>query len=266
MRFSVNGSQAFASTGGRDHQSGQPWIIFIHGAGQNRLTWSQQVRAFAYDDFNVLALDLPAHGKSRGEALEGADLMAAWVVQVMDELEIDRAHLVNHSMGGLVSLELGLIYPQRVKSIAFIATAMTIAVNDALIEMAKSEPGKAFEFMTSLGHGPFAHLHDNSVPGASLIGSGLQVMAQNQPDALPADLAACANYRGGANAAANISCPTLCLLAGQDQMVALKFGLKLSEALQDCETHVFEGAGHMLPGERPREVNHQLRLFYLNRF
>ncbi len=266
MRFSVNGSEIFASTGGREHQSGQPWIIFIHGAGQSHLTWSQQVRAFSYDGHNVLALDLPAHGQSGGGALVGADVMASWVVDVMDKLAIDEAHLVNHSMGGLVSLELGSKHSKRVKSIAFIATAMTIAVNEKLIEMSRNEPQKAHEFMTSLGHGPFGHMHENSVPGASLIGGGLRVMAQNQPDALPADLITCANYKEGAKAAANIKCPTLCLLAELDQMVALKYGLKLGKALGDCETHILQGAGHMLPGERPREINEFLRQFYRSRF
>ena len=262
MRFNVNGNTVYASTGGRNRVESQQWIIFIHGAGQSHLTWSQQVRSFAYGGYNVLALDLPAHGESEGKALDNAQAMAAWVVDVMDELKIAKAHIVNHSMGGLITLELGAHYPTRVESIVFIATALTIAVNDALIEMASSAPRKAFEFMTSLGHGPDAHVFDNSVPGTSLIGSGLQIMAMNQPDALPADLIACASYKDGENNAAIISCPTMCLLASLDQMVALKFGRKLGDALANNVSHVYDGAGHMLPGERPREINARLRQFY----
>ena len=262
MRLKVNGNTVYASTGGRKAAVGQPWIIFIHGAGQSHLTWSQQVRSFAYSGYNVLALDLPAHGESEGKALDNAQAMAAWVIDVMDELKIAKAHIVNHSMGGLISLELGAHYGARVESIVFIATALTIAVNDALIEMASSAPRKAFEFMTSLGHGPDAHVFDNSVPGTSLIGAGLQIMAKNQPDALPADLIACALYKDGEKNAAKISCPTMCLLASLDQMVALKFGRKLAEALPNNVSHVFDGAGHMLPGERPREINARLRTFY----
>ena len=262
MRFKVNGNTVYASTGGRKAVVGQPWILFNHGAGQSHLTWSQQVRSFAYGGYNVLALDLPAHGESEGKALDNAQGMAAWVVDVMDELKIAKAHIVNHSMGGLISLELGAHYPARVESIVFIATALTITVNDALIEMASSAPRKAFEFMTSLGHGPDAHVFDNSVPGTSLIGSGLQIMAMNQPDALPADLIACASYKDGEINAVKISCPTMCLLASLDQMVALRFGRKLGDALPNNVSHVYEGAGHMLPGERPREINARLRTFY----
>jgi pimeloyl-ACP methyl ester carboxylesterase len=266
MRFEMNGNQVFASTGGRQHKSGQDWIIFIHGAGGSHLVWSQQVRAFAYDGFNVLAPDFPGHGESEGKPLDSAGAMAAWIVAVMDKLDIANAHLVGHSLGGPIMLEIAANNPDRAKSATFISAAMTIAVHEALIATAKADPPKAYQMMHSGFFGSFGQMHDNSVPGNSLIGSGLQIMAHNSPDALAADLIACAAYKNGAQSAAKISCPSLSLLAGQDGMVPLKLGKKLSEALTDDKQVVFEGAGHMTPGERPREINEQLRRFYNDRF
>lgn len=262
MRFDVAGKQVFASTGGRKHQPQQPWIIFIHGAGQNHLTWSQQVRAFAYDGYNVVAPDLPGHGDTQGKALTSVEAMAEWIISVMDALEIDSAHIVNHSMGGLISLEIAAQHPVRVKSVVFIATAMTIAVGDILIQWAKNEPQKAIDMMTSLGHSSYGHHHDTSVPGTSLIGFGLQVMQQNQPDALPADLVSCVDYKNGVDAALKVACPAMCLLSSVDRMVKPAFGKKLCETLADCELHMFDDSGHMIPTERPREINKILRAFY----
>lgn len=261
MRFEYCGETVFASTGGRDPVPGQPWIIFVHGAGQSHLTWSQQVRALAYDNYNILAPDLPGHGASSGISLENIADMADWILGVMDTLSIGKAHLVNHSMGGLICLELAANHAEQVLSISFIATGLSIAVSPALIDMAKKDQRKAIDFMTDYSSSSYAHTHDNSVPGASLIGGGIRIMEHNDKTSLPRDLQACADYKNGADAAARIECPTLCLLAKKDKMVQSRFGLKLAGALKNNQTIMFEDAGHSLPLERPREINKALRNF-----
>lgn len=266
MRFNIDGNQVFASTGGRDPKSGQPWIIFIHGAGGSHVVWSQQVRSFAYNGFNVLAVDLPGHGESTGEPHKSAEAICEWLISVMDFLEIGEAHLVNHSMGGLISLELAATNPDRVKSVVFIAAAMEIPVNDALIEVSKTNPPKAYNMMHSGFFARYGQMHDCSVPGNSLLGSSFQIMRHNPDNALNADLITCATYKGGEAAASKIKCPTLCLLAGADAMVRLKSGIKLADALGDNKRYIFEGAGHTLMGEVPREINQHLRCFYEENF
>ena len=266
MRFEIDGQQVFASIGGRKHKQGQEWIIFIHGAGGNHLVWSQQARSFAYGGYNVLALDFPGHGQSSGPAFDNAQAMADWILKVMDKFEILSAHFVSHSLGGLVCLRLGAEHRERVKSVAFIASAMKIAVHGVLIEKSANDPQKAYKMMHSGFFGPIGQLHNNSVPGHSLIGYGLQIMANNQQNALNADLIACVNYEDGETDAANINCPTLCLHAGMDGMVGLKTCRKLGNKLADCTQHIFENCGHMLTAECPREINEHLRQFYKNKF
>jgi len=266
MRIEIDGNQVFASTGGRDPKAGQQWIIFVHGAGGSHVVWSQQVRSFAYNGYNVLALDLPGHGSSGGEPLKSAQAISEWLISVMDFLNIEDTHLVNHSMGGLVCLELAANHPKRVKSVVFIAAAMEIPVNDALIEVSKSDPPKAYKMMHSGFFGRYGQMHDSSVPGGSLLGSSFRVMYHNPEQTLNTDLIACASYNGGGVAASKIKCPALCLLAGDDAMVRMKSGVKLAEALADCKLHVFEGAGHTLMAEVPREINLQLRCFYEDNF
>ncbi len=262
MRFEVKGEQVFATTGGREHVAGREWILFLHGAGQSHLTWSQQTRAFAYDDYNILAVDLPGHGTSTGKPLGSVREMAAWVINVMDVLGIEEAHFVNHSMGGLICLDLGAHYRERVKSIVFIATAMTIAVGDKMIFWAQNEPRKSIDMMTSLGHSSFGHHHDTPVPGTSLIGFGVQVMEYNDLPALPADLIACAQYKDGEAAAIKIECACLNIISSRDRMVAARFGRLLHERLENSILQEIGNGGHMLPAERPREINQMMRAFY----
>lgn len=261
MRIDVNGSEVFASTGGKEHKAGQPLIIFLHGSGQSRLTWTQQVRTYSYWGYNVLAPDFPGHGLSAGAPLAKIEDMADWVIALMDEISAPEAILVGHSQGCLVALELGARYPDRVSKIVFIAGAHAVPVNEHLVNMAETKEPKAISAMMSWGSGPVGHRFDNTVPGASLIGAGKQLMASNAAGALAADLNACNAYQAGLDAAAKITCPTLCILAEKDKMTPLKGGKKLADALSDNQLVVIKGAGHMLPPENPREVNETLEAF-----
>lgn len=262
MKTVVRGNEVFAATGGRAHSATRPWLIFLHGSGQSSMTWTQQSRTFAYDGFNVAALDFPGHGQSEGEPLTTIEAMADWVIDFMDKMEIVSAHIVGHSQGCLTAIELGARYPERVSSIAFIAGAGAIPVNPALVGMAETKEPKAIGAMLSWGFGNLAHHHDNTVPGASHIHSGTRVMASNKAGALACDLKACNAYEVGLEQAAKINAPTVCILAGADKMTPLKAGKQLVEALSDTTLSVVEGAGHMLPGEHPFEVNAALRAFY----
>ena len=106
-----------------------------------------------------------------------------------------------------------------------------------------------------------AHMHDNTQPGHSFLGYGNRLMASNHADALRHDLVACNNYSGGKVAAAKITQPTLCVLATSDRMTPVKFGNVMADSLVNSERVILNGAGHMLPAERPAEVNDALRRF-----
>jgi len=261
MRFKSGGITINASTGGRKPVDGQPWLLFLHGAGQSRLTWTQQVRKFAYGGYNVLAPDLPGHGLSQGEPIEGIEAQAEWVVDVMNTLQIEHAHLVGHSQGGITALEIAAGSPDRVTSVVFIATAAAIPANETLIKMAEDNPENAFDKMVAWGSGRTAHAYDNVVPGSSLIGAGLRIMEQNSPDALAKDLVSCATYRDGVDSARKVRCRSLCIFAREDKMTPVKLGRILADNLPNNELHIIEGAGHMLPGEKPLAVNKLISAF-----
>jgi pimeloyl-ACP methyl ester carboxylesterase len=74
-------------------------------------------------------------------------------------------------------------------------------------------------------------------------------------------LTACSNYSGGKTAAAKITQPALCILAASDRMTPVKFGTAMADSLVNSECVIMTGAGHMLPAERPAEVNDALRRF-----
>jgi len=261
MKIRIGDDEIHVATGGREHKAGLPYVVFLHGAGNSHLTWVSQTRAIAYDDYNVVAPDMPGHNLSSGEPIEGIEAQADWYIKLLGALKCDKAVLVGHSQGGLIALETASRAPDMVSGIVFVASAGAIPVNDMLINMAENKQDKAISSMTSWGLGPHSHMHDNTWPGASNVYYGLEVMELNPDAALPRDLKACAAYDKGLEKAAGLKVPTLCIFAEKDRMTPLKFGMALANALPQNELHVIADSGHTIPHEKPREVNALLRGF-----
>lgn len=262
MRLTYQNTEIFISTGGRALTGTQDCLLFIHGSGQSHLSFLQQGRFFANRGFDVINPDMPAHGHSQGEALGSITQMADWYAGLLDELAVGSVTVIGHSQGCLVGLELAKRNQQMVKKLALIASGLAIPVNDALLDMAQHKPRHAYQAMVNWAHGNDSHLYDHSWPGQTHIEFGAAVMSDNHENALFNDLTACNDYQDGPEAAAAISCPTLAILAEKDKMTPMKSGLKLADALADCERHIIPDAGHFLPSERPYDVNKLLRHFF----
>lgn len=260
MKLDVNGHETFVSTGGRDFTADGEVLLFLHGSGQNHLSFILQGRFFANRGWSVLVPDFPGHGLSAGEPLTTIPAMAEWCVALLDTAGVSKAHVVGHSQGGLVILELARNAPERVASTTFVATALAVPVNDALLDLARSAEPKAIAAMTDWGHGRHGHRHDHTLPGVVHLGFGERLMAENAEGSLLVDLTACNDYLDGPDAAAALTCPSLCILATEDRMTPIRGGRKLAASLPDAQL-VEVPAGHMLPSEAPMDVNRALRRF-----
>lgn len=267
MQLKINGDDAFVSTGGKaQFNSDAPLLLFIHGSGQSHLSWVLQGRFFANRGWQVLAPDLPGHGLSKGAPLTSITAMADWCAALLDAVPTaetpQAATVIGHSQGGLCSLELTRRHPDKVAKLALLACAMAIKVNDNLLNMAQNQEPDAIAAMLAWGHDKIARLHDHSMPGQSHTHFGKRMMGNNRKGALFADLSACAAYVDGAAAAAAVSCPTLCLLAGKDRMTPLPFGKQMAAAISDAQLEIIPEAGHLLTSEWPFATNAALRRFF----
>ncbi|HET7480154.1 MAG TPA: 2-succinyl-6-hydroxy-2,4-cyclohexadiene-1-carboxylate synthase [Rubrobacteraceae bacterium] len=93
---------------------GRPPVLFLHGFMGASEDWRAVMTALE-DRFFSVSVDLPGHGGSVG-LLPGSyafESAARMVLDVLDELEIDRAAFVGYSMGGRLALYLALRYPER---------------------------------------------------------------------------------------------------------------------------------------------------------
>ncbi|WP_434604872.1 acetoin dehydrogenase dihydrolipoyllysine-residue acetyltransferase subunit [Pseudomonas sp. Z4-7] len=98
-------------------------LVLIHGFGGDLNNWLFNHEALAAGR-RVIALDLPGHGES-AKTLQRGDLdeLSGVVLALLDHLDINAAHLVGHSMGGAVALNVARLMPQRLRSLTLIGSA-----------------------------------------------------------------------------------------------------------------------------------------------
>lgn len=97
-------------------------IIVLHGLFGSLTNWKGIARKLA-DEFRVISVDLRNHGRSPWDDDVSYPAMADDVAELMDDLDLEDALLVGHSMGGKVAMTLALEQPQRVAALAVIDIA-----------------------------------------------------------------------------------------------------------------------------------------------
>jgi pyruvate dehydrogenase E2 component (dihydrolipoamide acetyltransferase) len=105
----------------RQGEDGEP-LVLLHGFGGDLNNWLFTAPALA-ERHVVYALDLPGHGGSSKDVGGGdLDFLVEAVEQFLDAQRLQRVHLVGHSLGGLVAASIALAAPERVTSLALVAS------------------------------------------------------------------------------------------------------------------------------------------------
>ncbi len=100
--------------------SGDP-VLFLHGLGSSSMGWQLQQDVFA-QKYSVLLADMRGHGRSsHPPGPYSVSQFGADVIGLLDELDIVKpVHLVGLSMGGMISFQMAVDYPERVRSMTIV--------------------------------------------------------------------------------------------------------------------------------------------------
>ena len=94
-------------------QGSGPAVILIHGMFGSLSNLAGLARVID-GDHRVISVDLRNHGDSPHEEAMDIPLMAADIIELMDDLRLPSAVLIGHSLGGKVAMQIALNHPQRV--------------------------------------------------------------------------------------------------------------------------------------------------------
>ena len=245
-----------------------PAIVFVHGLANSVITWRKNVEALSHH-FRVIALDLPGHGLSDMPKVRfGLPEGAAFVASFLDELAVDRAHLVGNSMGGAVALELALARPERAASLTLadsaglgreIALVLRLGSLPLLGEYARRPTLKGVRNLVRwLVHDPalvdedelplrLAYLKREGSAQALLrfLRTGVGLFGQRPGTRRDASLA-------------SLSVPTLIFWGAQDPLFPIRQAEQAARAIPGATLHVFDACGHWPQYEHPDEFNRLL--------
>jgi pimeloyl-ACP methyl ester carboxylesterase len=261
MRMTLAGHDGYAYTGSRPFDARLASVVFVHGAAGDHSVWALQSRYFAHHGWNVLAVDLPGHGRSAGAALGSVAALADWLAAALDAMRIEKAVLVGHSLGALTVLDTAARYPNRVAKLALCGPAVPMPVAEVLLDAAKRDDHVALELINGWSFSPSDQLGGNRMPGLWMTGNAMRLMERLEPGVLHTDLMACHTYADGLNAAAKARCPVLVILGERDQMAPARSASALIAALADKRVLTIPDCGHSLMVEAPDAVLDALREF-----
>jgi len=225
MELNVNGHRTYCYTGGKPFDAARPTVVFIHGVLNDHSVWILQSRYLANHGFNVLAVDLPGHCRSAGDAPETVEQAADFVAALLDAAGVQRAALVGHSWGSLIALEAAARLGERVTHLALVGTAFPMKVSQALLDASQNDPEAALKLVNVFSRSTLAAPPSALGPGTWVYGAGMalgrRVLRSNpEVNVFHRGFLACDRYANGENAIAQIACPVLFALGAQDQMTS----------------------------------------------
>ncbi len=227
MELTVHGARTYCYTGGKPFDAAKPTVAMIHGVVNDHSVWGLQSRYLANHGWNVLAVDLPGHCRSGGEAPETVEQAAAFIAALLDAAGVQRAALVGHSWGSLIALETAAQLKERISHLVLVGTAYPMKVSQPLLDASLNEPEKALKMINVFMRSTLAAPPSSLGPGTWVYGSSLalgrRVLASNQAvNVFHRGFQACDRYANGEQAIQAITAPVLFLLGNVDQMTQPK--------------------------------------------
>jgi pimeloyl-ACP methyl ester carboxylesterase len=224
--------------------AGEP-LLLIHGGLSTIETMHNQITEFAGQRF-VIAADSRAHGRSA--PIEGglhyAD-MTDDMVALLDHLEVERTDIFGWSDGGVIALDMGMRYPDRVKRIAVFGTnyhhdGLIVSEVDPINEGADAEALAPMRLLyQSMAQDPdrWSAFFEKTI-----------TMWQTEPEYTEHELG-------------TIAAPTL-VMAGEHDMIKPEHLSVLANSIANARLEILSGEDHFAPMQNAKAVNSLLTEFF----
>lgn len=248
-----------------------PLVVLIPGLGYDGWMYSRMIPGLA-EQFQVISIDNRGSGRSDKPAGPyTAQMLAADVIGLLDELGAAKAHIVGHSMGGFIAQALAIDYPERVDKLVLSATNFGGPHHIPITP-------PAMAVLTDVSGDPIERLRRgiaiSTAPGfaesnAEFVESWLQYRVAHpiDPAGYQAQLAIGLGLLSEAasfeHKLGRVTAPTLLLFGEHDVVVPPGNAELLAAKLPHARVEILPNAGHVFPFETPEAANRAITRFLL---
>jgi pimeloyl-ACP methyl ester carboxylesterase len=251
----------------RDEGQGEA-LLLIHGMAGSSHTW-RAVMPQLSKKYRVIAPDLLGHGQSakpRTDYSLGA--FAVCLRDLLDELEVDSATVVGHSLGGGIAMQFLYQHPDYCRRLVLISSGglgpdvgwilRLLAAPGAELVMPAIAPSPVLRAGNSV-RSWLSSLGLRSPRGAEIWNAYSSFSDRQTRDAFLRTLRSVVDYRGQSVSALNrlqvrADLPTLAIWGEEDTIIPVDHAYSALRARPDCRVEVLPGVGHFAHVEAPTEV------------
>ncbi len=227
-------------------------VVLLHGFCEDSSVWSLVARDLG--EKNVFYIDLPGFGQAPLASENTIRAYAAAVVSSMDELNLPKAFICGHSLGGYVALEMAAVYPERfialgmIHSHPFADTPERISNRQRGIEMLKQ--GKKDPYVSQLFPGLFAPDFLKTHP--EVVAEVTEKGKRQSAEGIIAALEAMIGRRDHMDTLKNLPFQAHWLLGAQDSLIPVATALQAVLASSASSVECLPTVGHMSMLEKPK--------------
>ncbi|EHR60587.1 3-oxoadipate enol-lactonase [Saccharomonospora cyanea] len=225
-------------------------VVLAGSIGSNLSMWDPQVPRLVDAGFRVVRFDNRGHGRT--PVPDGPSSLADLggdVVELLDTLEVERAHLVGLSLGGMIGMWLGAHRPSRIDRLVLCCTSAKLGTPQTWRERATQATTKG---MVSIADGSITRWF---TPGWIQANPGLAKEFHHMTATVPArGYASCCAAIGGMDlrdALPSITAPTLVVAGADDPATPPEHARLIAERIPDARLEIVDDAAHLGNVEQP---------------
>ena len=223
----------------------QSTLVFIHGSGGSAQFWQAQVEGLV-ERANTLSIDLPGHGDSLGDGKDTVTGYAAAMIKFLDDIHPPGPIPCGLSLGGAITQQLLLDYPDRFDVGILIGTGAKLKVLPDIFKAIRKDYTGFVEMLCKLSSSEKSDL--------TQIQPFRDDLNRCRPDVTYGDFQACNQFDMMASLE-DIRVPVLVISAEEDKLTPPKYADYLESAIPNAVRAHIADAGHIAPLEKPRTVN-----------
>ena len=235
-KVNVNGIQL-----AYDRQGDGPTLVLLHGFPLDRHLWDEVVPLLG-DTFDVILPDLRGFGESTTiDSQSSMDDYASDIAGLLDKLEIQKAAIVGHSMGGYVALAFARLYPDRVSGLGLVSSQVLSDPPErkegrykSAAEVSANGIGSVVEAMTP-----------KFTTDERLQSYARSSMERQQPAAYIGALRAMAERADSTPLLSSFHFPVVIIHGDADSLIPIDRAREVKAALPQAHLVEIPGAGHM---------------------